>query len=176
MAYEVGGDVCGCSGASMDVTFATVDAASEEAKRALRRYFEELTRRFERCFDVDRAVNSVAAILNPPQGLFILGSSDGSVVGCGGIHFMDEATAELRRMWVDPALRGHGIGRKLLTYLEDLAASTGRTAMVLDTNGSLVEAIGLYRSAGYEATEPYNDNPEAHFWFRKVLGGDDAPG
>ena len=41
--------------------------------------------------------------------------------------------------------------------------------MVLDTNGSLVEAIAMYGSAGYRVIERYNDNPYAQHWFAKRL-------
>lgn len=40
----------------------------------------------------------------------------------------------------------------------------------LETNESLVEAIALYRSAGYAEVEPFNDEPYAHHWFEKRLG------
>jgi GNAT superfamily N-acetyltransferase len=154
----------------MDLTFTTVDAGSDDARRALRRYFEELVARFEQVFDVDRAVESVPSILNPPAGRFVLARSQGEVVGCGGIHLLDETTAELRRMWIDPAIRGRGVGHRLLAHLEGLAKVAGCRVMLLDTNASLVEAVGLYRSAGYQSIERYKDNPDAHFWFRKHLG------
>jgi hypothetical protein len=41
--------------------------------------------------------------------------------------------------------------------------------VVLDTNGSLGEAIALYRRSGYRDIERYNDNPYAEHWFAKDL-------
>lgn len=40
-----------------------------------------------------------------------------------------------------------------------------------ETHRTLIEAIHLYRSAGYEEVEPFNDEPYAHHWFRKDLDG-----
>ena len=49
-------------------------------------------------------------------------------------------------MWVAPAVRGLGLGRRLLTELEAHAAAHGVTVLRLETNGTLAEAISLYRS------------------------------
>ena len=60
----------------------------------------------------------------------------------------------------------------LVTDLEDKAAARGVRVLRLDTNRSRAEAIGLYRSAGYREVSAFNDEPYAHHWFEKVLGGD----
>ena len=73
-------------------------------------------------------------------------------------------------MWVADAARGLGIGRRLLTDLESRAAANGRTAIRLETNRALTEAIALYGSAGYREIEPFNDEQYAHLWFEKQLG------
>ena len=65
--------------------------------------------------------------------------------------------------------RGMGIGRRLPTELEQAAKATGATAVRLDTNRTLTEAMALYRSAGYQGIPRYNDNPHAHHWFEKHL-------
>jgi ribosomal protein S18 acetylase RimI-like enzyme len=49
-------------------------------------------------------------------------------------------------MWVAPAVRGLGLGRRLLTDLEAHAAASRVRTLRLETNRSLDEAIGLYRS------------------------------
>jgi ribosomal protein S18 acetylase RimI-like enzyme len=72
-------------------------------------------------------------------------------------------------MWVDSTTRGLGVGRRLLTELEACAASHGAGSVRLETNRTLVEAISLYRSAGYVEVAPFNDEPYAHHWFVKQL-------
>jgi ribosomal protein S18 acetylase RimI-like enzyme len=70
---------------------------------------------------------------------------------------------------VSPSVRGLGVGRRLLRELEDRAREACAGATCLETNGSLTEAISLYRSAGYAEVEPFNDEPYAHHWFEKRL-------
>ena len=65
--------------------------------------------------------------------------------------------------------RGLSVGRRLLNELESLAVAHGETAVQLETNRTLVEAISLYRSSGYVEVPPFNDEPYAHHWFRKTL-------
>ena len=132
-------------------------------------YFDELDRRFVGGFNADEALSSAAPSLNPPSGLFFIAMVEDDVVGCGGIQWIDGATAEIKRMWVDSRRRGIGLGKRLLGFLEAEARSGGRTRVILDTNESLTEARSMYRSLGYDTIERYNDNPYAHHWFEKVL-------
>ena len=85
----------------------------------------------------------------------------------GALKFHGDDPAELKRMWVAEPARGLGIGRRLLAELETLALENGVRTIQLETNRHLVEAIGLYRSAGYVEVEPFNDEPYAHHWFEK---------
>jgi ribosomal protein S18 acetylase RimI-like enzyme len=73
-------------------------------------------------------------------------------------------------MWVDPSARGLGLGRRLLEELEKEAGLRGAAKVRLETNRTLTEAISLYRSAGFEEVEPFNDEPYAHHWFEKRIG------
>ena len=152
------------------MTFIVVDAASERARWAMRQYFDELERRFSGGFDDSNAFQEAEVDFNPPNGLFVVASSDGATVGCGAIQFLDDQTAEIKRMWVDPRRRGIGLGTRLLGHLEDQIQRSGRVRVVLDTNASLTEAIAMYGRLGYVPIERYNDNPYAHHWFEKSLG------
>ena len=57
----------------------------------------------------------------------------------------------------------------MLRELEALARRLGHRRVVLDTNGTLVEAIAMYERAGYTPIDRYNDNPYAEAWFAKSL-------
>lgn len=72
-------------------------------------------------------------------------------------------------MWVAPSVRGLGVGRRLLEELERHARRRGVAVLRLETNQTLTEAIGLYRSAGYVEVDAFNDEPYAHHWFEKRL-------
>jgi ribosomal protein S18 acetylase RimI-like enzyme len=74
-------------------------------------------------------------------------------------------------MWVSPARRGLGLGRRLLAELEARAAARRVRTLRLETNHALDEAIGLYRDSGYREVPAFNDEPYAHHWFEKTIGG-----
>jgi ribosomal protein S18 acetylase RimI-like enzyme len=105
-----------------------------------------------------------------PHGRFLLARQDARAVGCGGVRRLSHDTAEIKRMWVDPAARGLGVGRSLLAALERGAVELGCRAVRLDTAASLTEALALYRSAGYAEIPSYNDNPYAAHWLEKRVG------
>ena len=106
----------------------------------------------------------------PPHGVFLVARLEGEAVGCGAIRALDADIAEIKRMWVDPAARRLGIGRSLLSALESAAAAElGCRTVRLDTAAFLIEALPLYRSAGYSDIPAYNDNPYAEHWLEKRL-------
>ncbi len=83
-------------------------------------------------------------------------TEDNSVVGCGAIVSYPEY-GELKRMFVLPETRGTGLGRELLMVLELAANQFGLPRLRLETGVSQPEAIGLYRSAGFEEIGPFGD-------------------
>ncbi|RUQ86516.1 N-acetyltransferase [Labedella gwakjiensis] len=117
-----------------------------------------------------RIVHPDPARFTPPAGVFLVVEDDeGRPVGCGGIRSLDPTRFEVKHLFLRPETRGRGWGGSLLRELERRAADLGAVDIVLDTNSSLASAAALYRSAGYEDVEPYNDNPNATNWYRKVL-------
>jgi DNA-binding MarR family transcriptional regulator/GNAT superfamily N-acetyltransferase len=152
------------------VTFDQVDPRAPDAQGALGQYFDELAQRFRSGFDLGEAgTDSDAAALRPPDGAFLVMRSDGATIGCGGLQRVDARTTEIKRMWIHADWRGLGLGRRMLTQLEDTARTFGRRRLLLDTNETLTEAIAMYERAGYRPIERYNDNPYAHHWFTKDL-------
>ncbi len=59
--------------------------------------------------------------------------------------------------------------RRTLEELERRAVEHGDRVVQLETNALLVEAIALYRSAGFVEVAAFNDEPFADHWFRKDL-------
>jgi DNA-binding MarR family transcriptional regulator/GNAT superfamily N-acetyltransferase len=140
-----------------------------DARFCLTAYFSELARRFDDGFDPGRSISADDAELTPPAGLLLVARLHGEPVGCGALKFHDGGPAEIKRMWVAPAVRGLGLGRRLLTSLEDHAAANRVAVLRLETNRVLGAAIGLYRAAGYREVTAFNDEPYAHHWFEKRL-------
>ena len=149
------------------ITIVVADPASADARWCIQQYFEELSNRFDTGFDPALSIPANADDLNPPTGLLLVAHLREQPVGCGALKYHAGAPAELKRMWVAPEVRGMGLGRRLLRELEHHAASAGATVVRLETNRALAEAIKLYRRAGYQEVDPFNDEPYAHHWFEK---------
>jgi DNA-binding MarR family transcriptional regulator/predicted N-acetyltransferase YhbS len=147
----------------------TVSPADPAAVAAVGRYFAEIDSRFPGGFDPGDAAYADAAAMSAPAGVFVVATSDGEPVACGGVQDLGGGTGEIKRMWVHPDWRGAGLGSRMLRHLEERARALGHRRVVLDTNGTLTEAIAMYQRAGYEAVAPYNDNPYAQAWFAKEL-------
>ena len=151
------------------VDVAPEDPASPDAQRCLGAYFAEIDARFERGWDPAAGIRLEPADMAPPRGLLLLARLDGEAIGCGVLWHHGNDTADAKRMWVAPSARGLGLGRRLLTELEDHARAAGVRTLRLDTNLALTEAITLYRASGYEEIPRFNDEPHAQLWFAKSL-------
>ena len=145
-----------------ELSFDDVDPVGPVARTCLARYFAELDERFTTGFDPDAALPTDARV-------FLVATLKGEPVGCGALKPGGPGITEIKRMWVSPAVRGLGVGRRLLAELEARALADGATTTRLDTNGSLVEAIALYRSSGYVEVAPFNGEPHATLWMQKEL-------
>ncbi|WP_433202910.1 bifunctional helix-turn-helix transcriptional regulator/GNAT family N-acetyltransferase [Dactylosporangium sp. CS-047395] len=149
------------------VHIAPLDPRHPDARRCIAAYYAELAERFRAGFDPARSISAADDELTPPAGVLLVATLHGTPVGCGALKFHPGAPAEVKRMWVAPTVRGLGLGRRLLAELESTAAADGASALRLETNASLGEAIGLYRSAGFREVPAFNDEPYAHHWFEK---------
>lgn len=83
-----------------------------------------------------------------------------------------ETAGELKRLFVRPDARRHGVGRALMERAELEAKSRGYDALVLTTSPEMMPlAQGLYDAMGYCETVPYRDDmpwPQIR-WMRKEL-------
>jgi DNA-binding MarR family transcriptional regulator/GNAT superfamily N-acetyltransferase len=135
----------------------------------LEQYYTELRERFDTGFDPATSSLPDSGDMAPPNGLFLIARLRGDPVGCGGLILQGARPAEIKRMWVASAVRGLGLGKRLLSELERRAEDSGAPATRLDTNRNLTEAISMYRSSGYEEIPDFNGEPYAHHWFEKRL-------
>jgi GNAT superfamily N-acetyltransferase/DNA-binding MarR family transcriptional regulator len=151
------------------VQVSVCDPRHPHARSCLQAYFSELSLRFDGGFDPARSLPADDEELTPPAGLLLVATLHGEPAGCAALKVHGDAPAEIKRMWVSPAVRGLGLGRRLLADLEAHAAAHGVRSLRLETNRALGEAIGLYRTAGYREVEAFSDEPYAHHWFEKTL-------
>ena len=151
------------------VEIAPENPRSAGARFCLSEYFRELDGRFEHGFDVASSISANPEELEPPTGLFLVARLRGRPIGCGALKVKGRDIGEIKRMWVSRETRGLGIGRRLLETLESYARQFGVKLLRLETNRNLKEAQSLYRGAGYNEVEAFNDEPYAHHWFEKRL-------
>jgi GNAT superfamily N-acetyltransferase len=152
------------------VTVEITDPTHPDARHCLSAYFAELARRFDSGFDQAQSISANDAEVTPPRGLFLVARLQGNAVGCAALKIHRESgVGEVKRMWISPDARGLGLGRRLLTDLEREAISRGVHTLRLETNQALEEAIQLYRTAGFQEVDAFNEEQYAHFWFEKKL-------
>jgi ribosomal protein S18 acetylase RimI-like enzyme len=95
----------------------------------------------------------------PPPGRLLLAVRGGVVLGCVALRRLSDADGEMKRLYVRPAARGCGAGRRLVAALIAEATAIGYRRILLDTLPTMAEAIRLYESVGFRPTEPYCINP-----------------
>jgi putative acetyltransferase len=102
----------------------------------------------------------------PGNGAFLVARWLGRPVGCCALRRIRDAAivrelgphvGELKRMYVAPGVRGHGVGRALLARLEVEARALGLDRLVLETGTRQAEALALYRRAGFTAIPTYGE-------------------
>lgn len=92
----------------------------------------------------------------PRGGLWLArATADAVGVGCVALRPLTASMAEVKRMYVDPGWRGHGIGRALLDTLIGKARACGYGRLRLGTLDDMTAAQSLYRSFGFEPIERY---------------------
>ena len=117
----------------------------------------------------DTGPSATADELSPPAGVFLVAYADDEPAGCGGIKRLSDEAAELKRLYVAPAVRNQGVARCLIAGLEDAAREAGYRVLRLDTGANQPAALELFRSVGYREIDDYNANPYASYWFEKAL-------
>jgi GNAT superfamily N-acetyltransferase len=99
---------------------------------------------------------------------------EGGVVRAGVYGWTWGGCCELESLWVEPRLRGRGLGSRLLAAAEAAALERGCRQVVVFTYE--LQAPGFYERRGYELVGRVDDCPTgtAALWFRKRLTVDGA--
>ncbi|MEO6251932.1 MAG: GNAT family N-acetyltransferase [Ferruginibacter sp.] len=80
---------------------------------------------------------------------------DDKPIGCGAFKVYDPGKVEIKRMYILPLYRGHGMGLGILKELELWASELNFPECILETGKNNPEAIRLYQKAGYTIIKNY---------------------
>jgi GNAT superfamily N-acetyltransferase len=118
--------------------------------------------------ELDRELAELPGAYAPPAGRLLLARADAEPVGCIALRPFGAHSAELKRLYVRPAGRGTGAGRRLAEAAVAAARELGYARVLLDTTPGMDAAQALYRSLGFAETEPYRLNPIAGATFLEL--------
>ena len=88
---------------------------------------------------------------------FLVVRAGADAIGCGALLRDPRGWGELKRMYVRPTERGRGIGKRVLAELEAIARGRDLPLLRLETGIHNIEALALYRRAGFAEREAFGD-------------------
>lgn len=143
----------------------------DAARQIFRTYAASLS--VPECFtDFAQELHSLPGDYAAPRGQLLLAQVGDAIVGCCALRPLDTAdyadACEMRRLYVDSAYRGWGIGRLLAQTQLDFAQMNGYHCVLLDTLSDMEAARGLYEDLGFEEIPPYYFNPIAGAHYLKA--------
>ena len=142
--------------------FDLIEASTPEEIAACRDLMVEYQRSLgvSLCFQgFDRELAGLPGDYARPRGRLYLALSGGRPVGCAALRPLFHRDAEMKRLYVRPAMRGSGLGRALALRIIEDARALGYDSLKLDTLPQMKAAQRLYQDLGFTDTAPYNDNP-----------------
>jgi ribosomal protein S18 acetylase RimI-like enzyme len=148
----------------MSGPFAIVRAETESHFASARVLFLEYAASLgvDLCFqDFDSELASLAQQYAPPSGCLLLAMVGDDATACVALRRWDDDVCEMKRLYVQPTMRGSKLGRRLAEEIIDEARRIGYKRMRLDTLPSMGEAQSLYRSLGFREVDAYRFNPVA---------------
>lgn len=129
-------------------------------------YGKDLIQQYAYSLNIDLAFQDFATEIetinkqyNKPRGALLLAYNNKIPVGCVAIRELDTKTAELKRMFVQPAYRKHKIGQKLLELIIHIAKEFNYNKIRLDTLPTMTQAQNIYRAFGFYEIPSYRFNP-----------------
>lgn len=146
----------------MNLTLRTLTANDSEAIEQVRQYF----RNYAGWLGVDlsyqnfdQEMASLPGAYAGPDGRLFFAEVDGRPAGCVGVRPFSDGTCEMKRLYVTPEERGHGVGKALTLAVIKAAKEIGYKRLLLDTLPSMRMAVKLYRELGFTESPAYYPSP-----------------
>jgi putative acetyltransferase len=150
---------------SSEISLTFAQAESPEQIVQVRELFLEYAQSlgFSLCFqNFDKELAELPGDYVPPAGRLLLANCKGEIAGCVALHKLESGICEMKRLYLRPLFRGHGLGRVLAERIIAEARQIGYRRMRLDTVEPVMkDAVGMYRKLGFEPIEAYCANPMA---------------
>jgi len=126
---------------------------------------------FSLCFQsFDEELKSLPGAYAAPSGRLLIVQCEQQAAGCVALRKLEDNICEMKRLYVRPAYRGHGLGRILVERVIAEARAIGYERMRLDTvASSMQDAVELYRRMGFKEIAPYRANPIAGALYMELL-------
>lgn len=96
---------------------------------------------------------------NIGKGCLLIAIFNDRHAGCVALRNWRDEIAEMKRLYVRPDFRGHGLGETLTRAILDEARRLGYSAIRLDTLPDMDRAHRLYESLGFRKIPPYLPKP-----------------
>ncbi len=144
--------------------------ASPDAQELFAEFADDLKRRYTD-FSKDGYANFRPEEVQRPRSAFVIARSQSRAVGCGALRAFDEHAAEIKRLFVRPEARGHGVATKILEKLEALAREYDYDSIRLETGIRQPEAMALFGRSGFYRIPKYGeyvDNPVSACFEKRI--------
>ncbi|MDZ7939024.1 MAG: GNAT family N-acetyltransferase [Rhodoferax sp.] len=146
--------------------------STAEEWRQVRQLFQE----YADSVGVDLCFQNFAAELErlpgeyaAPMGAVLVAKQGHALAGCCALRPLVSAdysnAAEMKRLYVQPAFRGLGVGRLIVESVLEAARVAGYSCVLLDTLDDMEAARALYEELGFTEVPPFyfNPIPGAHY-------------
>ncbi|MDR0233236.1 MAG: carbonate dehydratase [Zoogloeaceae bacterium] len=147
---------------SEDISVRQILSRDDPAVEALRGFFQDYAAWIGVNLSFQSFGEEMATLpgrYSPPSGWLFVGERDGRPAGCVGLLAMSDTMCEVKRMYVSPESRGHGVGTALAMTAIRTAQEAGFRHLVLDAIPSMRIAVKLYRELGFSEAPAYYPAP-----------------